>query len=267
MRSPSRPILFLRRIAFASAQIVVLALICLLVLVTGQPIVAVAAAIVTAGIWAAAVLPLDRLIPAILFFTLFIENPAEQPFSGLFSTPISESGDLWYATLAAQVGIPIPVSPMVAAILIVGFRALVGATGADGRPLRHGDGRVVAPPVPFRKAALDLVPGGCRHVVPRPCDRWKLSAVPVPGHRTVDVPSARARRVGVNHRQARGRVEKVILGVALYRASLCVYVWWTVVRGVDPPPEYVTIHSDAVLWPTAMLIIIARLISDPTRRG
>ncbi len=246
-------------------QLSVLGLICLLTIASGQTVVALAAAIVIAAGWAAAVLSMDRLVPIVLAITLVLENPAEQPFAGLWSTPLSQVAKIWYATLAAQTGIPVPLSPLIGAVLILGFRAFVGATGSDGRPLRHRDGRLVAPPVTFRKAAavstgivgfmwfLSIATGGS----------FPQSQFQVIGPLLFPIIAIAAAASTTN--QLVRRIERVILATAAYRSLLCIYAWWTVARTANPAPEYVTIHSDAVLWTTAIMIVVSRVVVDPKR--
>ena len=48
---------------------------------------------------------------------------------------------------------------------------------------------------------------------------------------------------------------KIVILAALLRATVCIYYFWTHIRGmVNPLPEYVTNHDDSMLWVVATLI-------------
>jgi len=49
---------------------------------------------------------------------------------------------------------------------------------------------------------------------------------------------------------------KIVVLAALIRATLCIYFFWTYVRGkIFPAPEFVTNHDDSMLWVVAILIV------------
>jgi len=49
---------------------------------------------------------------------------------------------------------------------------------------------------------------------------------------------------------------KTVILAALIRATLCIYFFWTYVKGkIYPPPEFITNHDDSMLWVVAILIV------------
>lgn len=193
-----------------------------------------------------------------------VDDPGAGPYNGLWTSPIQHIGDVWFETISTSVpGLPIRVAPMLLVGLIALGRAATGRTAARSAyepprvqlPRWFGTAILVA----FGVLAVFLVYGvGTGGDVQQSYYQMLGPAV------AICLVGATA---VVATPQLATTIWRILLVVACYRATLAIYIWWTVARGLPEPPLYLTSHLDSLLWALGIVWLVSRYLEEPTRRS
>ena len=181
--------------------------------------------------------PLDRLMVVVVAATLGLDHPSEQPFAGLWRSPIQVFGNLWFHAVRRTIGvIPIPLSPAVLVAFWLLYRA---CTETVRRP--DTDGRLYLRTCAIAAAAIALA---AAWGVGRGGDSQQvIYQVTVPLV-TIALGSAASLLATPNLLR---QLERILLIIAGARAVVCLYVYATVFRPIGEDYLYVSTHSDSVL--------------------
>ena len=203
----------------------------------------------------------DRLLPLVVFFTFALDNPAEQPYTDKWSPVWNAVSEVWFNNIRKTIpGTLLPLSPLLLILIACSVRALSSARnrGSDTTTahLRRAGAMSFA-----ALAAVEtwgVVTGGSIDTSVRQA-AW-LVAVPL-----VAVGVTVASRS--SHRLIH-RLELAVITGALFKALVAIYGYQTVIKSAlddpitysklgapIPPPEYLSTHSDSVLWAWALLLL------------
>jgi hypothetical protein len=214
----------------------------------------------------------DRLIPFALLITFAFDNPAEQPYSGLWNPPWRSFSEVWFNNIRKTIpGTFLPISPLLFVLIICSVRALSSASN------RQSDGSTLL----LRKAAtlsfltlmvlevFGIATGGNIDSSFRQMS-W-LAAVPI-----IAMGISTASR---STPQLIRRIELAVVISAVFKACTAIWLYHStvgpaqgiaVVFGSDgrpiTPPEYVSTHSDSTLWFWALLLLVGYWI-EGRRKG
>lgn len=209
--------------------------------------------------------PLDRVVLCFIGISLAAEERSTIPFGGLWVSPVQHAADFWFETVKTSVSfVPLPLSPMFLFSIGCFARVLVDRTG----PSLTRRASTTSISQSFRSAlvvAMAFLVGMALYGIARGGNiqqsYYQLSGIVI-----ALMLAACAARVGTpRFTQA---LTSLIVTVALYRAGLAAWMYFTVLRDLDgPPPLYVTTHGDSVLWAVALSILFSRFIEVPTRHS
>ena len=216
-------------------------------------LVAIIIAFVLAVRW-----PVGRLIAVMLVIFVAIDDPAANPYNGLWQSPVQEVGAFWYNTISKSVPfIPIPVAPMLLIPMIVAWRAFTDRAGRNLQrqkvehtlPRTFGQSWAVAIGVVVVMMAWGVATGGNVQQI-----YYQILGIII----ALCLAVATAR---VSDPQLSSLIWKIILFSALYRAGLAIYIYLTIARGiVGDPPLYLTSHGDSILWAVALIMVVSQWI-------
>jgi hypothetical protein len=197
--------------------------------------------------WAAFVLPLETVLPAICFLLLSVNNPSGQPGDGNYEWFLNPLGDLLYSNLPTKFAI---------ADLLVGLLVFRAATvlllserdaGLDRRP-----------PRPFAQACMFavlaiiglefwgvFVKGGNFQQ-----SLWQLR-VPLLVPCLALAVSVAATDLGIR------RIRFALLAAGVAKAIEAVWISFVVGLTADTSGSYITTHSDTMIWVTALFVLLA----------
>ena len=219
----------------------------LLAAFSGDPVIVLAPTLLLVLTWAAFALPLDAVLPAIVFIMVSLNAPAGHPGSDIFHWPLNPFGKLLYANLPTKFAIADVI------VLLLTLRAITiillneSGMGIDRRP-----------PKPFAQACLI----GVAAIVG--CEIWgvflgggdfknSLWQLRIP----LLVPClALATSVAATDRGIR-RIRFAFLAAGVHKALEAAIANWGAGLKNIPDVIYVTTHSDTVLWATCVAILFA----------
>ena len=195
--------------------------------------------------------PLDRLMIVVIAATLGLDHPSEQPFAGLWHSPIQIFGNLWFHAVRRTVSIvPIPLSPAVLVAFWLLFRACTELVRRPDKGTR----------LYLRACAVAVTAIGAAAIygIARGGDSQQmLYQVTVP---LVTVALGAVACLLATPALLR-QLERILLLIAGVRALVCIYVYATVFRRIGGDYLYVSTHSDSVLWVVALALVLGRLIT------
>lgn len=242
-----------------------------IVLISGSTLIAVALAGSTIGRLVAIVIafvlavrwPIGRVIAVMFVIFVAVDDPAANPYNGLWESPVQEVGAFWYNTISKSVPfLPIPVAPMLLVPIVVAWRAVSGRTGRNLRredaafslPRTIGQSWVVALGVVAVMIAWGVATGGNIQQI-----YYQILGILI----ALCLAAATAR---VTDPRLSSLIWKIVLFSALYRAGLAIYIYLTVARGiVGDPPLYLTSHGDSILWAIALVMVVSDWIEKADR--
>jgi O-Antigen ligase len=197
--------------------------------------------------WAAFVLPLETVLPAIAFLLLSVNNPSGQPGEGKVKWFLNPLGDFLYRNLPTKFAI---------ADLLIGLLVFRAATvlllserdsGLDRRP-----------PRPFAQACMFgviaivglefwgvFVNGGNFQQ-----SLWQLR-VPLLVPCLALAVSVAATDLGIR------RIRFALLAAGIAKAIEAIWISFVVGLTADTSGAYITTHSDTMIWVTCMFILLA----------
>lgn len=228
----------------------------LLAIFFGQPIAAVALPLAILGGWAFLALPLDVLLPAVLGVALSINNPVVSPHENKYTFVLDPIGKLLYKNL------PLKLSPLHLAFIVLLLRTIatvklsdVRFRGVDRRPPRaFAQATVVSAGVIGIWTVYGIGTGGdFKNML------WQvrpLMMLPIIALVT-SVAMARERCI---------RATKLAIMVAsLVKVLDASTFYFLKVRPENLNVEYVSTHSDTVLWAVCIAILLADWFESRTK--
>jgi hypothetical protein len=207
--------------------------------------------------------PLERVFTSFVFLSIALDDPSGRPFRDLWKSPIQDIGFTWFSNISTAVpGVPIKISPLALVAFAMAFRAATQRTG----PNWAYDPTVRRIPALYRSAlaaGLGAVVFSSLWGIARHGNKQQLyyQVTPILIAFALIVTAMTLANVDLAR-----RLRKVILVAAAYRAFTLVFVWFTKIRHLPALPRYATLHSDSVLWATALIIIVSQFLEHPSRR-
>ncbi len=238
----------------------------------GLPIVAVGLLIAVVLIIGALTIPVERLLPITMLIAFTLDVPAENPYVGLWRPPWTPLSELLFDNIRKSVpGTFIPLSPYVMLLALMTIRALTAPKvqrDRVGRAMRSAIGLSL-----IAIAAVEVY-GIARGGNIETSLRQITGLVTVPMVALLVVEGTRSHHAMVE------RLAKAVLLAASIKAVIAIYAYVAHIRPmlgvvrIDadglpiPPPEYVTTHSDSVLWAWALMLLVLRWLDGrwPRRR-
>lgn len=217
---------------------------------------------IAALLGAAVIVSVERMIVVLLVMYLAVEDYAANPFAGLWTSPVDEVGDFFFATISTSVpGIPIPIAPMMLAPLILVGRAITGRTG-DGLTRRHdalptpqvfGTSLALAGSAIVLAVLYGVGTGGNPQQV-----YYQIFGLAIALSFAATVA-----RVGTP--QLGATIWKVVLIIGVYRAFLALYVYFAYARDLEEQPLYLTTHADSLVWTLGIVYLASNLLERADR--
>jgi hypothetical protein len=230
-----------------------------LLLLTGNPALALAPLVVTLFVWALLELPLNRLAIAVFFIAIVVDNPKEHPAEDLWDSPLKPLGVFLYENLNNITGI----SALRFSMTDVLLASLVVAAAVRGQ--RRG--ATAAPPGLHLVLAAAFVAivwlelWGLARGGDFKASLWQMR--PLFWAPAIAYVFTSAIRGPSDHLA----VGKAVVLAALIKASFGVYFYVIVCRPMGYWPAYATTHSDTVLFTTAAMIALAYWLEHLTLRS
>jgi hypothetical protein len=198
--------------------------------------------------------PVDTAMPVIVALAVFLENPGERPYESFWRSPTQGLGELVFNDVGASIpGLPLAVSPLILALGILVLRVVLDRAGDHAQPL-HGRWRRPRLPKAFAKACLlsaAVVAGLVAYGIARGGAN-NFAITQAKGY--LILPMAALVVAGSLTRRHLGRLERVIVWGAVFKAAMAAWAYPKIrTLGV----EYITTHSDSVLWVVALAILAA----------
>ncbi|MFK7918046.1 MAG: hypothetical protein AB8G14_08225 [Ilumatobacter sp.] len=217
---------------------------------------------IVALISATIVVSVERMIIVLLVIYLAVEDYAAGPFNGLWTSPVDEVGDFFFATISTSVDfVPIPMAPMMICPLILVTRSVLNRTG-DG--LQHRTDLLATPRV-FSTAlllagtsiGLAVLYGAGTGGDPQQVYYQIFGLVIALSF------AATVARVGTPKLAA--SVWRVVLIIGIYRAALALFVYFAHARDLDETPLYLTTHADSIIWTLGIVYLASNLLERADR--
>jgi O-Antigen ligase len=222
--------------------------ICLLGTVVGLPIVMVALPIAVLIAWGLLTLPLDVLLPVVVFLALAVNNPVVSPHENRYAFVLDPLGKLLYKNL------PLKLSPLhlVFGILLVRTIATIKLSdvhigGADRRPPRpFAQATVLSAAMILAWTVYGIGTGGdVKNML------WQvrpLLMLPV---------IALVSSVAMARERCLRATKLAIIAASLIKVVDGSSYYFLVVRPHGLKAEYVSTHSDSVLWAVCIAVLLA----------
>ncbi len=212
-------------------------------------------------LWAAVTWSVRRVLALALVLFIAVDDPAANPYNGLWTSPIQRIGYFWYDTIRSSVAIPIRVAPMVIVAVVLAVRAVTHRTGPNlaiepsttRLPRQFGPAVMLAGGVVVMRTIWGVGTGGSSQQV---------------YYQVFGICIAVALTVATAHVATPGYAAflwRIVVAVAVYRALVAIYVWYAVARTLPTAPLYLTSHLDSLIWVLAMVWCVSRLIECADR--
>lgn len=228
----------------------------------GQPIIAIGLLVAALAGVAVLTVPVERLLPLTMLVAFSLDFPSEQPYTGLWRPPWMPLSELFFDNVRKTIpGSFIPFSPYFLLLFLMTIRAVTASHPTPdpvARPMRRAVGLCLA-----ALAAVEvrgILAGG----------DIQTSLRQITGLVTVPMVALLVIEGTRNHAGLVERLAKAVLLAAAWKALLAVFAYVSYIRPmfgvvrIDPDgfpipsPEYVTTHSDSVLWAWALMIVVLR---------
>jgi hypothetical protein len=216
---------------------------------------------IVAVIWAALAWPVRRVLAMALVLFIAVDDPASNPYNGLWQSPIQRVGYFWFDTIRSSVSIPIRVAPMLIVAVIAAVRAATHRTGprmAIEEPTirlqrQFGPSVLLAIAVIAVMTVWGVGTGGSTQQV-----YYQVFGIVIALSLTVAT-------AHVASPEFAAYLWRVIVALAVYRALIAMYVWYSVARKLPTAPLYLTSHLDSLIWVVAIVWCVSRLIEQADR--
>jgi|GEM_PF-1402178 len=211
---------------------------------------------------AALMMRVERTIPILVFAYLALEDFAASPFAGLWTSPVQEAGDFYFATISTSVPwIPIPAAPMFLVPLVLAARVITGRVGAG---MSHEKVPIKTPRVFATALVLGgaIVALGVLYGIGTGGDRQQVY-YQIFGAVNALCLAAVVGRIGSP--ALAQTVWKMVTAIAVYRAGLAIFVHFSFAVDLDEPSPYLTTHADSILWTLGIVYVVSNLLEKADR--
>lgn len=217
---------------------------------------------IVALISATVVVSVERMVVVLLVIYLAVEDYAAGPFNGLWTSPVDEVGDFFFATIGTSVEyVPIPMAPMMICPLILMTRSVLGRTGAGLK--RRTD--LLATPRLYGTALVLAAGAICLTVLYGVGTGGNPQQVYYQIFGMVIALSFAATVARVGTPKLAASVWTVVLFVGIYRAALALFVYFAHARDLDETPLYLTTHADSIVWTLGIVYLASNLLERADR--
>ncbi len=231
------------------------------VMSSGNAAFAVLPAVALVGAWALWRLPLRTTLPVVVLLALVLDNPQDRPQQFLWKSMFYAPGEIFHLNLHNVTGISALrfslLELLLAALAVVALARTVRGSTTDGDPTVHAAFPLRRALIVYMAALVGFSLWGMARGGNGQQLLWQIRQMawmPV-----VTMLAMRAFRT----RQDQWRLAALMVVAALTRAAEGIYFYQVICRPMNVKPDYVTTHSDSLLFVTALMILVVCFMERP----